>query len=350
MELSVLNVVPIRVGQTPKEAMDAMVRLAREVESLGYVRYWIAEHHNTKAFVSSATALLIQHTLANTSTIRVGAGGVMLPNHSPYIVAENYGTLEVLYPGRVDLGLGRAPGTDLAAARAIRRRDPYESNFPQEVLELEGYFKGTWNVSAYPAAGLDVPFYILGSSTESAYLAAELGLPYAFASHFAPAMVYQAVDIYRKNFKPSEYLDYPYVIIGVNAMVADTDEEAEKLSTTMLQGFVDIITGEREGLKPPVENEQAVWDNFVQKIESIPHFGPVAFNKEELVRDQKSVVKNMSAMSLIGSKETVKAQYLALKKMIQFDEMMINTFIYDEAAQIRSMKLLKQAVDEAEAR
>ena len=211
MKLSILNLAPVREGQTYLQAVDSMVNLAKHAERIGIERYWIAEHHNMKNLVSSATALLIQHTLANTKTLRVGSGGVMLPNHSPYVVAEQYGTLETLYPNRVELGLGRAPGTDMQTAAALRR-GRNSLDFPAEIAELRGYFKDCNPVSAYPSAGLNIPFYILGSSTESAYLAAELGLPYAFASHFAPRMMEMAVEIYRKNFKPSTYLAEPYVI------------------------------------------------------------------------------------------------------------------------------------------
>lgn len=273
----------------------------------------------------------------------------MLPNHSPYIVAEYYGTLETLYPGRVDLGLGRAPGTDIQTARAIRRTDSLASDFPQEVRELEGYFEDTWPVHAYPAAGLNVPFYILGSSTDSAWLAASFGLPYAFASHFAPAMLEKAVRIYRENFKASRYLDKPYVIIGVNVVAADTDAEARKLATTRLQGYVDIVLGRGEGLKPPVEEEEAVWENLKQEIRSVPHFGPVAFDPESLLKDARSAVAQMGSCELVGSVQTVKEQYKALRSRVKFDEMMVNTFIYDQKAQLHSFALLQQAIREAEA-
>ena len=245
MKLSILNLAPVREGQTYLQAVDSMVNLAKHAERIGIERYWIAEHHNMKNLVSSATALLIQHTLANTKTLRVGSGGVMLPNHSPYVVAEQYGTLETLYPNRVELGLGRAPGTDMQTAAALRR-GRNSLDFPAEIAELRGYFKDTNPVSAYPSAGLNIPFYILGSSTESAYLAAELGLPYAFASHFAPRMMEMAVEIYRKNFKPSTYLAEPYVILGVNAIVAETDNEARQLATTQTLFFLNIVTNAQQ--------------------------------------------------------------------------------------------------------
>lgn len=347
MKLSVLNLAPLRSGENFKDAIDAMVRLAQKTEQLGYERYWVAEHHNTKSVASSATQLLIQHTLANTKNIRVGSGGVMLPNHSPYLVAEQYGTLETLYPGRVDLGLGRAPGTDYNTARAIRRDTNRELDFKKEILELSGYFKDTRPVHAYPAAGLDVPFYILGSSTDSAYLAAELGLPYSFASHFAPAMMENAVAIYRHYFKPSDVLKEPYVILGANAVVADTDEEAKILSTTQIQSFLNIITSNPQGMVPPVQSEEAVWKNYIATTK-VPHFGPIAFEHDEIVEHEKSVVKQMTKISFIGSKETVKKQISDLKRRVGFDELMINSYIYDEEAQHHSYELLKEAVDELE--
>ncbi|STY60987.1 Alkanal monooxygenase alpha chain [Mannheimia haemolytica] len=256
-KLSILNLVPIREGQTAKQAVDSMVKLAKHAESIGIERYWIAEHHNMKNLASSATQLLIQHALSHTEKLRVGSGGVMLPNHSPYIVAEQYGTLETLYPNRVELGLGRAPGTDMRTATALRR-NAQSLPFPDEISELKGYFEGTNSVSAYPAQGLNVPFYILGSSPESAYLAAERGLPYAFASHFAPRFMDDAVRIYRTHFKPSEVLDKPYVILGVNAIAAETDQEAEQLATTQTQSFLNVVTNAQNYLQPPVESDDKV--------------------------------------------------------------------------------------------
>lgn len=349
MQLSILNVVPVRAGESVSQAFEQMTDLAQYAEKLGYARYWVAEHHNTKGFASSATVLLMQHLLSKTNTIRIGSGGIMLPNHSPYIVAEQIGTLETLYPKRVDLGLGRAPGTDHNTARAIRRTNDLYSDFAGEIHELQGYFKDSWNVHAYPAAGLNVPFYILGSSTDSAYLAAELGLPYAFASHFAPAMLEQAVSIYRKNFKPSEYLAYPYVIMGINMVAADTDEEARRLRTTQTQGFLNIVRGKSEGLLPPVESEEALLNSVADDLqESAPHFGPVAFKREDLLRDLRQTIHQMGGMTLCGSPETLAAQYRELKKQIPFDELMINSFIYDPEAQKHSFEIFKQVVDEVE--
>ncbi|MGX7112222.1 LLM class flavin-dependent oxidoreductase [Gemella cuniculi] len=345
MKLSVLNLAPLRDGDSFKDAIDAMVRLAEKTEEFGYTRYWIAEHHNMKSIASSATQLLIQLTLSNTKNIRVGSGGVMLPNHSPYLVAEQYGTLETLYPKRVDLGLGRAPGTDGQTARALRKTRDLNPNFEKDLSELKGYFKDTNSVHAYPAAGIDIPFYILGSSTDSAYLAAKLGLPYVFASHFAPAMMENAVAIYRHYFKPSEELDEPYVILGANAIVADTDEEAKKLSTTQLQSFLNIVTNEQKGLQPPVQSEEAVWKNYIAAVK-VPHFGPIAFEHDEIISHEREVVEQMTKVSFIGSKETVSRQIADLKRRVDFDELMINSYIYDEKAQHYSYKLLAEVIKE----
>ncbi|ERK60020.1 luciferase family oxidoreductase, FMN-dependent, PP_0088 family [Gemella bergeri ATCC 700627] len=345
MRLSVLNLVPLRQDESFKDAMDAMVRLAKKVEKLGYTRYWIAEHHNMKNVASSATQLLIQHTLANTDKIRVGSGGVMLPNHSPYIVAEQYGTIDTLYPKRVDLGLGRAPGTDYNTSRAIRRVKSEELDFKKEVNELAEYFKDERPVHAYPAAGRNVPLYILGSSTDSAYLAAELGLPYSFAAHFAPSMMENAIAIYRHYFKPSSNLKQPYVILGANAVVADTDEEAKKLSTTQLQAFVNIVTNNPQGLQPPLNSEESVWKNYAIATK-VPHFGPIEFDYNEIVDHEKSIVEHMTKISFIGSKDTVRKQIENLKRRVNFDELLINSYIYDEQAQHYSYQLLAEVVKE----
>lgn len=343
MELSVLNLVPLRTGQSYKEAMDDMVTLAKQVESYGYKRYWIAEHHNSNMIASSATQLLIQRTLDQTKAIRVGSGGVMLPNHSPYLVAEQYGTLETLYPDRVDLGLGRAPGTDMQTARAIRRSDDLNPDFETDLQALASYFKDESPVHAYPAAGLDIPFYILGSSTDSAYLAAKLGRPYVFAAHFAPAMMEEAIRIYRQNFQPSDKLKTPYVILALNAIVAETDQKAQKLATSQTQTFLNIITNSHQGLQPPKESDDEVWRNYV-KAEKVPHFGPVAFAKEDLIYREKAAVRQMSAVTLLGSPETVSHQLADLQTRLAFDEIMVNSFIYDQAAQAKSYRLLAELV------
>lgn len=343
MKLSILNLVPIREGQTAKQAVDFMINLAKHAEQIGVERYWIAEHHNMRNLASSATQLLIQHVLANTESLKVGSGGVMLPNHSPYVVAEQYGTLETLYPNRVELGLGRAPGTDMRTANALRR-NAQSLPFPDEISELKGYFEGTNPVSAYPAQGLNVPFYILGSSPESAYLAAERGLPYAFAAHFAPRFMEEAIRIYRSHFKPSAVLEMPYVILGVNAIVAETDQEAERLATTQTQFFLNVVTNAQQNLQPPLESDEAVWKNFVQ-AEIVPHFGPVAFQENALYRQERTVVRQMTACSFIGSPSSVEQQLKALKERVEIDEIMAVSYIFDEQKQHQSYTWLKQIVE-----
>lgn len=345
MKVSVLDLVPLREGQSYKEALEAMIRLAKKVESLGYHRYWIAEHHNTPSIASSATQLIIQHALANTKTIKVGSGGIMLPNHSPFIIAEQFGTLDVLYPNRVDLGLGRAPGTDMYTARAIRRNDDPDPHFPEDLEELQGYFEGINPVQAYPAPGRNVPIYILGSSTDSAYLAARLGLPYSFAAHFAPTLMEEAISIYRSKFRPSEYLDSPYVILGANAIVANSNVEAKKLSTTQIQSFLNIVTGQSKGLLPPVENEEEIWDNYI-KTHKVPHFGPIAFQNKDIINQERRVVREMTRISFIGDKDTVKKQIEELRSRVEFDELIVNSYIYDEEAQHKSYELLAEVVKE----
>lgn len=343
MKLSILNLVPVREGQCYQQAIASMVKLAQYAESIGIERYWIAEHHNMKNLTSSATALLIQHTLANTHTLRVGSGGVMLPNHSPYIVAEQYGTLETLYPGRVDLGLGRAPGTDMKTAAALRR-GRYDFDFPSDIAELRGYFKNTNAVSAYPAAGLNIPFYILGSSTESAFLAAELGLPYAFAAHFAPRMMEMAVAIYRQNFQPSPYLAKPYVILGANVIVADTDDEAKYLATTQTQFFLNVVTHAQQNMQPPVASEEVLWTQYTASKEPV-HFGPVDLQTIPIYHQERAAVEQMTSCSLIGSPQTVAFRLTQLRKQIHFDEMMAVSYIFDEALQAKSYGMFKTIVD-----
>lgn len=323
-DLSILNLAPFRDGETFAHAVDNLVDLAKLAEHLGYTRYWIAEHHNMPYLASSATSLLIQRVLENTRTIRVGSGGVMLPNHSPFIVAEQYGTLASLYPDRVDLGLGRAPGTDPATARAIRRhQDDFAMSFPNDIKELQFYFSddGHDKVRAYPAKGLNVPLYILGSSPESAYLAAELGLPYAFASHFAPRFLTQAVEIYRREFQPSKSLDAPKVIVGLNAIVADTDEEAHLLASTSIQFFLNVVTAQSSGMKPPVTDIERLIPSHIL-----------------------SMAKSMMACHVIGSPKSVKAQLETLQNKIHADEFMAVSYIYDKDKQAYSYELLADIV------
>jgi luciferase family oxidoreductase group 1 len=324
--VSALNLAPIRKGQTPAQAIESMVALAQAVEKMGYERYWIAEHHNTPTLVSSATSLLIKHTLEHTSTIRVGSGGIMLPNHSPLVVAEQFGTMATIYPNRVELGLGRAPGTDMMTASALRRSQKDSVyTFPDDVQALLTYFGPEENqsyVKAHPGVGTNVPIYILGSSTDSAYLAASLGLPYAFASHFAPAHMDEAIRIYRRRFKPSKYLEQPYMIVCLNVIAAEKDEEAELLSTSMQQFFLNVVRGTQNPLQPPVENMDELW--------SIP---------------EKEMSTKMTSVTLKGSKDTVRKQFLRFQELYNVDEVMAVSYIYDEEKQKRSYEIFKEVVN-----
>ncbi|MCU5746437.1 LLM class flavin-dependent oxidoreductase [Staphylococcus sp. SQ8-PEA] len=322
MKLSALNLVPIREGQTDKDALEDMVELAQHLDHLNYERYWIAEHHNAPNLVSSATALLIQRTLEHTKKIRVGSGGIMLPNHSPLVVAEQFGTMETLFPNRVDLGLGRAPGTDMMTASALRRdqhNGVYE--FPEDVAQLETYFgpaKQQAYVRAYPAVGKKVPLYILGSSTDSAHLAARKGLPYVFAGHFAPQQMKEALEIYKELFEPSDYLDKPYVIVCLNAIVAETDDLAKYLASTQAQVMVSILRGRMQPVQPPTDNLQEI-----------------------LTPREYAMVEERFKHSLIGSEATVREQFEQFKSYYgEIDELMAVSYIYDRNAQDESYRRL----------
>jgi luciferase family oxidoreductase group 1 len=324
--VSVLNLAPIRKGQEGKEAIDAMVDLAQATEKMGYSRYWIAEHHNTPTLVSSATSILIKHTLEHTEHIRVGSGGIMLPNHSPLIVAEQFGTMATIYPDRLDLGLGRAPGTDMKTASALRRSQ-HDSvyTFPDDVNALLTYFgpkELQSDVKAYPGVGTNIPIYILGSSTDSAYLAAELGLPYVFAAHFAPRYMEEAISIYRSRFKPSEYLDSPHMIVCVNVIAAESDEEAKFESTTMQQFFLNVVRGSQTPLSPPVQNMDNLWS-----------------------QPEKQMATSMSSVTLMGSKNSIRGQLTSFQEKYNVDEIMAVSYIYDHDKQKRSYELLKEVVD-----
>ncbi|PWA12307.1 LLM class flavin-dependent oxidoreductase [Pueribacillus theae] len=324
--VSVLNLAPIRQGQGTKEAIDAMVDLAQATENMGYTRYWIAEHHNTPTLVSSATPILIKHTLEHTNKIRVGSGGIMLPNHSPLVVAEQFGTMATIYPGRLDLGLGRAPGTDQLTASALRRsKSDTVYTFPEDVLSLLTYFGPEENqsyVKAYPGVGTNIPIYILGSSTDSAYLAAKLGLPYVFASHFAPRFMEEAVSIYREKFQPSEYLDAPYMVICLNVIAAESDEEAEFESTTMQQFFLNVVRGSQTPLSPPVLNMDALWS-----------------------MQEKAVAQSMSSVTLLGSKDSIRKQLTNFQEKYHVDEIMAVSYVFNPDKQKRSYQILKEVVD-----
>ncbi|MES3021259.1 MAG: LLM class flavin-dependent oxidoreductase [Pseudomonadota bacterium] len=316
---SVLDLAPIAEGSGPAESFRNMLDLAQHAERWGFKRYWLAEHHGMPGIASAATAVLIGHVAAGTSRIRVGAGGIMLPNHSPLVIAEQFGTLEALFPGRIDLGLGRAPGADQATARALRRNlDSDADAFPQDVVELMDYFSDAPRgaVRAVPGMGLKVPVWILGSSTFGAQLAAALGLPYAFASHFAPAQMMQAIDLYRATFRPSKQLDKPYVMLGYNVFAADTDAEASLLASSMQQAFINLRSGRPARLPPPVPG-------FLNQI------GP----------QEKAMLDKVLACSAIGSAATVARDMAAFIERTGADELMITSQIFDHAARLHSFEL-----------
>jgi luciferase family oxidoreductase group 1 len=317
---SVLDLATVVAGKTPSDTFRNSLDLAQNVEKFGYTRYWLAEHHNMISVASSATSLLIGHIAGGTQTIRVGSGGIMLPNHSPLIVAEQFGTLASLFPGRIDLGLGRAPGTDQTTAMAIRgERFSAVHDFPQDIIKLQAFFSAdnaNSRVRAIPGEGLDIPIWVLGSSTDSARLAAAMGLPYAFASHFAPAQFLTAINLYRQNFKPSAHLKTPYVISCVNVIAADTDAEANRLSTSLKRFFMGVVTGKLELLQPPVENMNGVWTDY-----------------------EEEAVNQMIACSFFGGPETIKEDMESFIKQTQVDEIMVTSHIFDHQARVHSYKL-----------
>ena len=320
--LSVLDLAPIAEGGDAATSFRNSLDLARHAERWGYRRFWLAEHHGMPGIASAATAVLIGHVAGGTSTIRVGAGGIMLPNHSPLVIAEQFGTLESLYPGRIDLGLGRAPGSDQTTARALRRNLASDADeFPQDVQELMDYFAGKPGpVMAVPGAGLEVPIWILGSSLYGAQVAAHFGLPYAFASHFAPAQMMQAIAVYRERFRPSAQLDKPYVMLGFNVFAADTDEEARVLATSMQQAFVNLRTGNPKRLPPPEAG-------YLERI------GPA----------ERALLDNVLACSAIGSRETVARELRAFVARTGADELMITSQVFDHAARLRSFEIASEA-------
>ena len=321
--LSVLDLAPITEGADAAQALRNSADLAGHVERLGYRRFWMAEHHSMPGIASAATAVALAFVGSQTSTIRRGAGGIMLPNHAPLTIAEQFGTLESLYPGRVDLGLGRAPGTDQAAAYALRRNLASDENqFPRDVVELIDYFRGgERRVRAIPGEALSIPVWILGSSTFGAQLAAMLGLPYAFASHFAPAQMMEALHVYRERFQPSDQLDRPYVMLGFNAIVADSDEEARLLATSVQQAFVNLRTGHPTRLPPPKAGF----------AESLP---PPA----------RAILDQVLTCAAIGSPATAKAAAEAFVERTGADELMVTAQVYDHQARLRSYALLREAV------
>ncbi len=324
--LSMLDLVAVREGGTVAQALEIAVRTARHAESLGFTRYWLAEHHNMPGIASSATAVLVGHVAGATRSIRVGSGGIMLPNHAPLVVAEAFGTLAELYPGRIDLGLGRAPGTHGATMRALRRdRIETEADFPRDVAELQQLLAPAQpgqRIVAVPGAGTQVPIWLLGSSLFSAQLAAHMGLPYAFASHFAPRLLHAAIDLYRQLFRPSAVLRQPYVMIGVPVIAAPTDEEAEYLASSTYQRVLGIITGQRGLLRPPVENY-------------LPGLPPA----------ERAAIADFLAVGVVGGPQTVRAGLRTLAQATRADEFMLVSDVFDPELRLRSLEIAAQAND-----
>ncbi len=323
--LSILDLVPVILGETPREALPKSLDLARHAEAFGYTRLWVAEHHNMTGIASAATSVVIGYLAGGTSTIRVGSGGIMLPNHSPLVIAEQFGTLESLYPGRIDLGLGRAPGTDGLTLRALRRAPGRADTFPQDVLELQSYLavadpnQPRAAIRAVPGRGTEVPIWILGSSTFGAELAAELGLPYAFASHFAPDALFDALAIYRKRFKPSKQLDHPYAMVGLNVVAADNDEEARRLFTTIQQSFTNLLRGSPGKLQSPIDDIEDYW--------TLP---------------EKHQASRMLKHSIVGSPDTVRRGLERFVDLTKADELMIVCSLHDHASRIRSYEIVAE--------
>jgi luciferase family oxidoreductase group 1 len=317
---SILDLSPIRNGGTAAEAFRNSLDLARHAERWGYHRYWLAEHHNIPGIASAATSVVIGHIAGGTSTIRVGAGGIMLPNHAPLVIAEQFGTLESLHPGRIDLGLGRAPGGDQATARALRRYASGADSFPRDLEELQAYFRPAepgQAVRAVPGAGLAVPIWLLGSSDFGARLAAEKGLPFAFASHFAPDHLLAALSSYRQNFRPSGSLERPHVMVGVNAFAADTDAEARRLFTSLQQAFLNLVRGRPGPLEPPVDDMEGRW-------------APA----------EREYIERMTRVSVVGSADSVRRGLEAVLEATGADELMLTGQIYDHRARLRSFEIL----------
>jgi len=323
IEFSVLDLSPIVQGGSAAESFHNTRDLAQHAERWGYRRYWLAEHHNMRGIASAATSLVMSHVAAGTSTIRVGAGGIMLPNHSPLVIAEQFGTLESLYPGRIDLGLGRAPGTDQRTARALRRNQIDSADtFPQDVLELQSYFRPAQpgqTLQAVPGAGLNVPLWLLGSSMFSAQLAAEMGLPFVFASHFAPGYLMSAIEIYRSRFQPSAALEKPYVMLGVGVFAADDDATARRLFTSVQQQFLSLVRGTPGQLKPPVDSMGGLWSPSEQQH-----------------------IERSLACSMVGTAPTVKDSLRAFIAQTGADELIVTAQIFDHAARLRSYEIAAQ--------
>ena len=322
LPLSILDLAFVPEGGTPADAFRNTLDLAQHAERWGYRRFWLAEHHNMVGIASAATAVAIGYVAAGTQTIRVGAGGIMLPNHSPLVIAEQFGTLETLYPGRIDLGLGRAPGTDRRTVLALRRDPMSADRFPDDVVELQQFFEPAQRgqkVQAVPGAGSAVPLWILGSSLFGAQLAGILGLPYAFASHFAPAALIPALETYRREFKPSKQLERSYAAAGVNVFAADTDKEARRLFTSAQQSFTRMVRGTRGRLPPPIDDIESFWTPF-----------------------EKEKASAMLSRSFVGSAETVRAGLEHFVEETGVDELIVASAIYDHSARLRSYEILSK--------
>jgi luciferase family oxidoreductase group 1 len=321
---SVLDLAPVPEGLTPSDALRNTLDLAQHAETWGYNRYWLAEHHNMVGIASAATSVVIAHVAGGTRTMRIGAGGIMLPNHSPLVIAEQFGTLDALFPGRIDLGVGRAPGTDQRTLRALRRDPTSADTFPQDVLELQallGPVQPDQVIQAVPGAGSNVPIWILGSSLFGAQLAAMLGLPYAFASHFAPGALMQALQVYRERFQPSAQLDRPYAMVGVNVIAADTDEEARHLFTSAQQSFTNLFRGTRGKLQPPIDDIESYW-----------------------TPSEKAQAMNMLSCSFVGSPRTVQDGLENFIAQTGADEVMVAAAVYDHSKRLRSYEILSEVL------
>ncbi|WP_139996744.1 LLM class flavin-dependent oxidoreductase [Paenibacillus paridis] len=327
---SILDLAPIVTGGTPADSFRNTLDLAQHAEKWGYHRYWLAEHHNMPGIASSATSVVIGYVAAGTEKIRVGSGGIMLPNHAPLVIAEQFGTLESIYPGRIDLGLGRAPGSDHIAARALRRGlGSNGEDFPEQLNELRHYFNPTDESRAVmpraiPGEGLSVPIWLLGSSGFSAQLAGHHGLPFAFASHFAPDFVLPALKLYRDNFRPSAELEKPYAMIGVNVIVAETEEAAKFLATSQEQAFLNLIRGRMGQLNPPVDSMDGLWSE-----------------------QEKMMVRKQLSFTIAGTKATVRDRLNAILEETEADEMIVVSQIYDHGARLRSYELLSEIARES---
>jgi luciferase family oxidoreductase group 1 len=325
--LSILELVRVTLETDARGALINARDLAAQAETWGYRRIWVAEHHKMPGVASAATSVVLGHLAAGTPTIRVGAGGIMLPNHAPYVIAEQFGTLARLFPGRIDLGLGRAPGADQLTLRALRRPPEAAETFPQDVLELQAFLAAAapgQRIQAVPAAGTEVPLFILGSSHFGAMLAAELGLPYSFASHFAPDLLMSALEIYRSRFKPSAQLDRPYAIVGVNIIAAESDVEARRLATTQQMSFANILRGARGLSQPPIDDIESYWSPM-----------------------EKAQANRMLARSIVGSPETVRCGIDALVNETAADELIVVSDVYEHSARLRSFELIAQAAQAA---